>query len=90
MQSGCFLTMSVLRQKDSNGLRLLYALVRLEGIIDTHGLEMILLSAFPPKFLNTIKKVIDYLRAEEIDLKKKAMWEKNDLFGIYCNDIAQN
>ncbi len=67
-----------LRQKDSDRLRLLYALVRLEGIIDTHGLEMILLSAFPPKFLNTIKKVIDFLRAEEIDLKKKEMWEKND------------
>lgn len=66
------------RQKDSNGMRLLYALVRLEGIIDSHGLEMTLLSAFPPKFLNKIKKVINYLRAEEIDLKKKAIWEKND------------
>ena len=66
------------RQKDSDGLRLLYALVRLEGIIDAHGLEMTHLSAFSPKFLNTIKKVINYLRAEEIDLKKKGIWEEND------------
>jgi hypothetical protein len=66
------------RQKDSDDLRLLYALVRLEGIIDAHGLEMTHLSAFSPKFSNTIKKVINYLRAEEIDLKKKGIWEKND------------
>ena len=66
------------RQKDSEDLRLLYALVRLEGIIDAHGLEMTHLSALSPNFSNTIKKVINYLRAEEIDLKKNAIWEKND------------
>jgi hypothetical protein len=65
-------------QKDSNVLRLLYALVRLEGIIDSHGLEMTPLSAFPPELLNKTKKIIDYLRAEEINLKKNARWEEND------------
>jgi len=66
------------RQKESADLLLLHALVRLEGVIDAHGLEMTHLSAFPSNFLNKIKKVIEYLRAEEIDLKNKGIWEQND------------
>jgi hypothetical protein len=65
-------------QKGSDGLQLLYALVRLEGIIDAHGLEMTHLSAFSPELLNKTKKVIDYLRAEEINLKNNSRWEKSD------------
>ena len=65
-------------RKDSVGLRRLYALVRLEGIIDAHGLEMAGLSAFSPDLLNKTKKLIDYLRAEEINLKKNGVWEKTD------------
>jgi Type II CAAX prenyl endopeptidase Rce1-like len=65
-------------RKDSDGLRRLYALVRLEGIIDAHGLEMAGLSAFPPDLLNKTKKLIDYLRAEEVNLKKNAVWEETD------------
>ena len=65
-------------RKDSDGLRRLYALVRLEGIIDAHGLEMAGLSAFSPDLLNKTKKLIDYLRAEEVNLKKNGVWEETD------------
>ena len=65
-------------QKNSDGLRRLYALVRLEGIIDAHGLEMTVLSAFPSDLSMKTKKMIDYLRAEENELKKNGDWEKMD------------
>lgn len=64
--------------KQSDGLRRLYELVRLEGVIDAHGLEMESLSAFPPELLKKTKKLIDYLRAEEVNLKKSATWEETD------------
>jgi membrane protease YdiL (CAAX protease family) len=65
-------------RKTSRGLRRLYALVRLEGIIDAHGLEMTRISAFPADLLKRTKKLIDYLRAEELDLKKSAIWRETD------------
>jgi membrane protease YdiL (CAAX protease family) len=67
-----------IHQNDSGGLRALYALVRLEGVIDSHGLEMTELSGFPGELVKKTKKMIDYLRAEEINLKKQARWEQND------------
>lgn len=67
-----------IQQRDSVGMRFLSALVRLEGIIDAHGLEMTDLSGFPANLLDKAKKAIDYLRAEEIDLKKHAIWEESD------------
>ena len=33
---------------------------------------------FPPDLEKITKRVINYLRAEEVDLKKQAMWEKKD------------
>jgi membrane protease YdiL (CAAX protease family) len=65
-------------RKNSDDPNKLYALVRLEGIIDAHGLEMSNLSAFSPNLLKKTKKLIDYLRAEEINLKKDAIWEETD------------
>ena len=67
-----------IRNKDSNRLRFLYAVVRLEGIIDSHGLEMTEFSGFPPRLHKKVMEVIDYLRIEEIDLKKNATWERKD------------
>ncbi|MBW1891092.1 MAG: CPBP family intramembrane metalloprotease [Deltaproteobacteria bacterium] len=67
-----------IQQKDSGHRKFLYALVRHEGIIDSHGLEMTEFSGLPTELLIKTKKVIDYLRAEEIDLKKKAIWEEKD------------
>ena len=67
-----------IQKKESGRLQFLYALVRLEGIIDSHGLEMTGFSGLPPELIKKTKKVIDYLRAEEIDLKKNAIWEEID------------
>lgn len=67
-----------IQKKESGRLQFLYALVRLEGIIDSHGLEMTGFSGLPPELVKKTKKVIDWLRAEEIDLKKNAIWEEID------------
>lgn len=67
-----------IQQKDCGRVQSLYALVRLEGIIDSYGLEMTEFSGLPPELIAKTKKMIDYLRAEEIDLKKKAMWDEKD------------
>jgi hypothetical protein len=66
------------QQKDFGALDRLCALVRLEGLIDVHGLELTALSGLPPKTLLKTKKMIDYLRAEEVDLKSKGLWREND------------
>jgi hypothetical protein len=67
-----------IQQKESGGLNRLCALVRMEGIIDSHGLEMSALSGFAPKLLTKNKKMIEYLRAEEVDLKSKGTWKETD------------
>ncbi len=68
-----------IQQKDFGGLDRLCALVRLEGIIDSYGLEMAAISGFPNRALRKTKKLIEYLRAEEVDLKGKGIWRENDL-----------
>jgi hypothetical protein len=67
-----------IQQKDFGRRQFLYALVRHEGIIDSHGLELTEFSGLPAELLIKTKKVINYLRAEEIDLKKNEMWEEKD------------
>ena len=67
-----------IQNKESGRLRFLYTLVRLEGIIDSHGLEMAEFSGLPQGLHNKTIEVIDYLRTEEIELKKNAMWEEKD------------
>lgn len=58
--------------------RSLFALVRLEGIIDALGLELRELSGFPVDLLQKLMRVIDRLRAEELDLKKAGEWNQTD------------
>jgi hypothetical protein len=67
-----------INQKAPDELQGLYTLVRLESLIDAHGLEMIHMSGLPLKLLNKTRKIIDYLREEEIDLKRHAVWEESD------------
>ncbi len=67
-----------LKQKAPDELKGLYTLVRLESLIDAHGLEMIHISGLPLDLLNKTRKIIDYLREEEIDLKRHAVWEESD------------
>jgi hypothetical protein len=77
---GCLRPFTLLRiqQKEFGALNRLCALVRLEGIIDSHGLEMEALSGFHPKTLLKTKQMINYLRAEEVDLKSKEIWTQDD------------
>ncbi len=58
--------------------RSLFALVRLEGIIDALGLELRELSGLPADLLQKLMKVIDRLRTEELDLKKAGEWTKTN------------
>ena len=67
-----------MQQKPPDELRSLYTLIRLESVIDAHGLELIHLSGLPIDILNKTRKIIDYLREEEIDLKRHAVWEESD------------
>ena len=58
--------------------RSLFALVRVEGIIDALGLEMRELSGFPAELLQKLVRIIDRLRAGELELKKAGEWTKTD------------
>jgi hypothetical protein len=63
---------------DATQRRILFALVRYEGIIDALGLELKELSALPADLIRKIQRVIDHLRSEEIALKKEGRWEQTD------------
>jgi hypothetical protein len=65
-------------RQDSTQRRILFALVRYEGIIDALGLELKELSALPPELMRKIQRVVDHLRSDEIALKKEGRWEKTD------------
>ncbi len=58
--------------------RFLFALIRMEGIIDAHGLEFLEISGFPQNLLQKTKSVIDHLRTEEVALKANDKWDKTD------------
>lgn len=65
------------RQNDTQR-RILFALVRYEGLIDALGLELKELSALPPELMNKVQRVVDHLRSDEIVLKKEDRWEHTD------------
>ncbi len=65
-------------RQDTTQRRILFALVRYEGIIDSLGLELKELSALPPELMRKIQRVVDHLRSDEIALKKEGRWEKTD------------
>jgi hypothetical protein len=66
--------------------RILFALVRFEGIIDSLGLELRELNALPPELMRKIQRVIDHLRATEMALKKNNRWIHYDYLA-YCVEI---
>ena len=59
----------------TNRQRLL-TLVRLQGTIDSLGLELKEFSGLPPELSKTTQRLIDHLRREEIRLKKDALWDE--------------
>jgi hypothetical protein len=62
--------------------RSLFALVRLEGVIDALGLELRELCGLPAELLHKLMRVIDRLRLEEMALKKAGEWAGTD-FSAY-------
>ena len=59
----------------ANRQRLL-TLVRLEGTIDALGLELKEFSGLPPDLCQSMQRLIDHLRREELRLKKDALWDE--------------
>ncbi len=54
-------------------------LVRLQGTIDTHGLEMQDLVGFPPDLARDTMARLESLRARELELKRLGLWNETDL-----------
>jgi hypothetical protein len=65
--------------QDTTQRRLLFALVRYEGVIDALGLELKELAALPPELVRKLQRVIDHLRSDELVLKKEGRWGQTDL-----------
>lgn len=65
-------------KQDTTQRRILFALVRYEGVIDALGLELKELSALPQELGRKIQRVIDHLRSDEIGLKKEGRWGQTD------------
>ncbi len=63
---------------DDTQRRILFALVRYEGLVDALGLELKELSALPRDLMRKIQRVVDHLRSDEIALKKEGRWEHTD------------
>lgn len=59
--------------------RQLVALVRLESVIDVHGLALAELSALAPEDLETAKSGMARLRERELELKQTGAWDGVDM-----------
>ena len=66
----------------------LMPLVRLEGAIDAHGLEMRELCGFPPEIQASVFGDLERLRSREVALKKEERWKEID-FLEYTADILR-
>lgn len=53
--------------------------VRVEGVVDSHGLELVELTAFPDDLLRDTLATVDRLRARELELKRSGGWATADL-----------
>lgn len=55
-------------------------LIRLEGVIDAHGTDKVMLSAMPKDLYDRTKSQLDALLAEEMNIKKAGEWMTADWF----------
>ena len=67
-----------LSDADAEIRRKVMPLVRLEGAIDAHGLEMQELCAFPPELQTSVFAELERLRSNEVALKKDGKWHEID------------
>jgi hypothetical protein len=68
--------------------RKIMPLVRLQGTIDAHGLEMQELCGFPPEMKELLFADLEKLRRREVTLKKEKKWQEVD-FLEYTADILR-
>jgi hypothetical protein len=73
---------------DQELLREVMPLVRVEGVIDTHGLDMEVLTAMPQALYQTYKQRLDQLRARELELKQRGRWDKEEPIE-YTRDLLE-
>ncbi len=59
--------------------RRLMPIVRLQGVIDSHGFELDELTAFPLNLQKATLETINDLRSEELELKGQGVWGTTDL-----------
>jgi hypothetical protein len=62
-------------------------LVRLEGVIDSHGLEMAGLTGFPSEMLEETRGRLGRLRETELALKDSGEWEEMDPLDYVCSQL---
>jgi len=79
---------SELRNASTDLLRQAMPLIRVEGVIDAHGLEMEALTALPPEVYQQKKHELDCLMAREQQLKAAEEWGDTDLLA-YSRDILE-
>jgi membrane protease YdiL (CAAX protease family) len=77
-----------LNDPDPEIRRKVMPLVRLQGLIDAHGLEMQELCAFPPEVQDSIFASLELLRSKEAALKKEGRWQEID-FLQYAADLLR-
>lgn len=67
-----------LNDADTEIRRKVMPLVRLQGAIDAHGLEMQELCGFPPELQKSAFAELERLRSREVALKKEGKWQEID------------
>ncbi len=85
-----WLLLNHIRINEQEAIRenILFPLIRLQGCIDSLGLEVKPLTGLPPGLLNQCQRIIDHLRRKEVQIKKDGRWEQTD-FLEYTADILQ-
>ena len=73
---------------DTEIRRKVMPLVRLQGVIDAHGLEMQELCGFPRELQESVFADLEQLRSKEVALKKDGKWQEID-FLQYTADILR-
>ncbi len=75
-----WLLLNHIRINEQQSIRehILLPLVRLQGSIDSLGLELKNLTGLPPALMNQSQRIIDHLRSREVQIKKEGLWEQTD------------
>lgn len=77
-------------EKESVREHILFPLIRLEGAIDSLGLELKSLTALSPAQMNQSQRIIDHLRRVELRLKKDGHWGEETDFIAYAADLLHD